>query len=574
MLLNDLRVRIAYEIEGTQYKHSFVGTYQGEHLDVILHLSKNQDINTLKLSVNPHQSLTMQELIIEFKHSFSKDETVFMNGYQSWTDSREFFIEEKMHRISKLAFPLLRKYQFDKYGDTNFKTASKRAGDLHGYTYAYLRKDDQYILMGSLSELNGFTLINTSVKEEMIWIEKDCKDLIIDYRYDAFDLVFVRGDETHVFETYFTLMNIDKPKAKHMTGWTSWYNYYQNISEDIIVKNLEILSSANKNIDIVQVDDGYQVAIGDWLLVDQNKFPNGMKHIAQRIHSKGYKAGIWLAPFVCETNSRIFKEHTDWIQKDKHGELALAGGNWSRFYALNLEHPEVKKYIKQVFDVVLNEWKYDLVKLDFLYAVCMHPTKYKTRGQIMCEAIDFLRECVGDKLILACGVPLGPSFGKVDYCRIGCDVGLDWNDKAYMRLFHRERVSTLNALNNAIGRRQLSGRAFINDPDVFFYREENIQLTQTQKETIAFVNKHFGGLLFTSDDISKYTDKQNQFFDETIKTELIKILSVRPQRNALIEFSYSIEGVLYDAMINLDSKTHQGIAAYSVSKKKRMESEQ
>ena len=144
---------------------------------------------------------------------------------------------------------------------------------------------------------------------------------------------------------------------------------------------------------------------------------------------------------------------------------------------MNLELPEVKAYIKHVFDVVLNEWNYDLVKLDFLYAVCMHPTKNKTRGQIMCEAMDFLRECVGDKLILACGVPLGPSFGKVDYCRIGCDVGLDWNDKAYMRLFHRERVSTLNALGNAVGRRQLNGRAFINDPDVFFFREDNIQTT-------------------------------------------------------------------------------------------------
>ena len=32
-------------------------------------------------------------------------------------------------------------------------------------------------------------------------------------------------------------------------------------------------------------------------------------------------------------------------------------------------------------------------------------------------------ECVGEeKLILGCGVPLGPSFGVVDACRIGCDV--------------------------------------------------------------------------------------------------------------------------------------------------------
>jgi alpha-galactosidase len=54
----------------------------------------------------------------------------------------------------------------------------------------------------------------------------------------------------------------------------------------------------------------------------------------------------------------------------------------------------------------LNEWGYHMVKLDFLYSVCLIPTKTKTRGQIMTEAMKFLRECVGDKLILGCGVPL------------------------------------------------------------------------------------------------------------------------------------------------------------------------
>ncbi len=572
-LLRDLRVRITYDIEGKHYKHSFVGSYRGEQLDVELKLNESTHISTLKLSVLPHRSLTMHSLIIELKHAFSKDETIFMNGYQSWTDSREFFIDEKLHSISKLAYPLLDKYQFDKYGDTNFKKTSRRSGDFHGYTYAYLRRNDQYLLIGSLLELNGFTIINTNVKDDLIRIEKDCDGLVIDHRYDAFDLVFIEGDENQVFDTYFKAMDIDQPKAKPMTGWTSWYNYYQNISEKIILNNLEALYSANKKIDIVQVDDGYQTFIGDWLDVDVNKFPKGMKHIAQQIHSKGYKAGLWLAPFVCETNSGLFKEHPDWIQRDKQGNLALAGGNWSRFYALNLDHVEVRVYIKHVFDVVLNDWDYDLVKLDFLYAVCMHPTKTKTRGQIMCDAMDFLRECVGDKLILGCGVPLGPSFGKVDYCRIGCDVGLDWNDKAYMRLFHRERVSTLNALGNTIGRRQLSGRAFINDPDVFFFREDNIQLTQTQKETVTFINKHFGGLLFTSDDITNYSKTQHKLFDETMKTETIEILEVKPKRSGLIEFSYLIEGVQYDARINLDDKTHQEVPAYSVSKTRRMEGE-
>lgn len=573
-LLNGLRIRLAYDIEGTQHKQIFTDNVLNEHFDAELKLDTNSNLNSLKLSIHPHRPLTLHALILELDYTFDNDETIFMNGYQSWTDSREFFQDEKMHRISKLATPLMNKYQFDKYGDTNFKKTSKRRGDFHGYTYGYIRKDDRYTLIGSLSERSGFTILNTSVKDKMIWIEKDCAEIEIDQCYEAFDLVFIEGKENDVFDAYFEAMNIQPPKAKPLTGWTSWYNYYQNISEAIMLKNLEALHSVNKHIDIVQVDDGYQSFIGDWLDVDVNKFPKGMKHIAQNIHDKTYQAGLWLAPFVCETNSRQFNEHPDWIQRDKQGNLALAGGNWSRFYALNLELPEVKAYIRHVFDVVLNEWGYDLVKLDFLYAVCMHPTKTKTRGQIMCEAMDFLRECVGDKLILACGVPLGPSFGRVDYCRIGCDVGLDWNDKPYMRLFHRERVSTLNALGNAIGRRQLNGRAFINDPDVFFFRTDNIQLTQTQKETVATINKHFGDLLFTSDDISTYNPSQHQNFDEIMNKKKIEMIDVRCQRKGLIEYTYLNEAVLYDAKINLDGKEHQEIPAYTLRKQRRMEENQ
>ena len=46
-----------------------------------------------------------------------------------------------------------------------------------------------------------------------------------------------------------------------------------------------------------------------------------------------------------------------------------------------------------------------------------------------------------------------PAFGLVDYCRVSCDVSLDWDDVWYMRLFHRERVSTKQAINNTLFRR-------------------------------------------------------------------------------------------------------------------------
>ena len=244
--------------------------------------------------------------------------------------------------------------------------------------------------------------------------------------------------------------------------------------------------------------------MGDWLEPDAVKFPSDMKEIVDNIHSCGFLAGLWLAPFVCEKNSAIFREHPDWMFK-VNGQPWKCGSNWSGFYALDIDNPEVQDYLHTVFDRVLNRWGYDLVKLDFLYGAAPFGTKTESRAGRMIRAMELLRQWCGDKLILGCGVPVMPAFGLVDYCRVSCDVGLDWDDKWFMRLMHRERVSTKQAIENTVFRRQLNNRAYLSDPDVFFLRDENIRLTHEQKIKLAQVNALLGGVLLTSDDPSKYS---------------------------------------------------------------------
>ncbi len=508
----------------------------------------------LKLSILPATELEIDSLSICSKHQFFESSRIFANGYQSWTDSREFFPDERMRGITRLAAPILEKYQLKKYGDYMFYKYSPKKGVFHGYTYSYVRDGDRLTLIGSLSESNGFTIIELLCKDGSIIISKECKGLSIKDEYIAFDIILAEGREDFVFDKWFEKMEIGRPSCSPMTGWTSWYNYYQNISEDIILENLNNIHQSARKIDMFQIDDGYQCAVGDWLKVDKIKFPNGMKYIADAVKLKGYKAGIWLAPFVCETNSELFKEKKEWLLRDKNGKPVLAGSNWSRFYALDINNTEVRDYIRNVFSVVLNQWGYDMVKLDFLYAVCLIPSKYKTRGQIMTEAMQFIRECTGDRLILGCGVPLGPCFGIVDYCRISCDVGLDWNDKFYMRYIVRERISTFNAIKNAISRRQLNGRAFLNDPDVFIIRDDNVKLTDAQKLTLFTANYIFGNLLFTSDNTGKYDSGKWALFNKINELKPKRINKVDCGRNGLVEVSYFDGEEKCLALINLGRK--------------------
>ena len=167
-----------------------------------------------------------------------------------------------------------------------------------------------------------------------------------------------------------------------------------------------------------------------------------------------------------------------------------------------------------------------LFKLDFLYAACMTSRPNKTRGEIMAESMDFLREVCGDCQILGCGVPLASAFGRVEYCRIGPDMSLDFDDKLYMRAFHNERPSTLHTQRNTLYRRQLDGRAFLNDPDVFLLREENTTLTDEQKHTLAIVNALFGSVLFASDDFGKYDEKKRRLFAALCQLQKAEVLRV------------------------------------------------
>ena len=251
--------------------------------------------------------------------------------------------------------------------------------------------------------------------------------------------------------------------------------------------------------------------MGDWLKFHPYKFPLGIYRFADMAHTYGLKAGLWLAPFICETDSDLYRDHPDWLLRHE-GKPWRCGANWSGFYALDIDHPGVRDYLKRVFEDVFSMYgnDYDLVKLDFLYAAAPFGTDRETRAGRMYRAMEMLRKWCGDKRILACGVPVMPAFGVADYCRVSCDVSLDWDDAFYMRPMHRERVSTRQALNNTILRAPLNGRAYGSDPDVFFLRTENCRLTEEQKKALATVNALCGQVFLTSD--GKLTETQKKTY--------------------------------------------------------------
>ena len=469
----------------------------------------------------------------------SEDDRIFMNGFQSWSYCPEYRTTDKIRGIRHLPKPLIRYFGLDRYGDHYFLPYPDKPGLTHGESYCYFRSEERFRLFGSLDERPGYTLFIYDAAAGKLTIRRDCAGLSCGGEYAVFDLYFAEGAEDEVFDGWFKAMGVTARTQEKITGYTSWYNRYQKISEKTILDDLRGCAKVLRPGDLFQIDDGWEPYVGDWLEADAKKFPRGMKPLADEIHSRGLKAGLWLAPFIAQRGSKLLKDHPDWRYKHD-GKLWYCGSNWGGFYALDMDNPEVAEYLKETFRRVFDEWGFDLVKLDFLYAAAPFGDETESRAARMMRAMELLRSFCGEKLILGCGVPLMPAFGLVDYCRIGCDVGLDWNDSWLMQQMIRERVSTKHSIGNTVFRRQLSGRAWINDPDVFILREDNVRLKPEEKRVLATVNSLFGGVLFCSDDMSAYPPEVRAFYEELLRN--MKAEDIRVETKDGFKVSYAADG--------------------------------
>lgn len=524
--------------------------YGNEHLsvDIICVGERVKVILTAKVPIIIEKSV--------FDHIYHYDETcrIFLNGYQSWTETREYEITEKVHNMNRVSKKLKDKFHFDAYGDPWFY---RYRDDLwHGYTYTYVEnaaKECDFI--GSLNEENAYLIVNHEAKSDVIRLETDVAGRAVEDSFVLFDFVNYHGTVKDCLRKYFA--NYGVCRAQKLRGYTSWYKDYQNISEEKMLKALEGIDS--ENYDLFQIDDGYETFVGDWLDIDKNKFPNGLKPIVDRIHDKGLKAGIWLAPFVAETKSRLYREHPDWVMR-RDGNEVFAGCNWSGDVALNIRKREVQDYIRETLSYYA-QMGFDFFKLDFLYAaaLCAGNTVdgesdgdgQFTRAEIMRLAMKGIRDVIPDKLILGCGVPLSSAFNLVDYCRVGPDVSLKFDDTLYMRFMHRERISTKTTIQNTIFRSGMDGTVFRCDPDVYLLRSNDISLNAAQREALLMINHLCASVYMTSDNVNEYTDEKLALLEKARKLSEASMVSVS-KKGRYVSIVYELDGE--EKVLNYDTR--------------------
>lgn len=532
-----------------------VTTHETENSFYSLDITDTAERFTVVL--NPKKTFELVDFDVEMPYTFVDGDKFFCAGYQSWTNTKERSgndVQKGTIRLANINKKL--KHIASMTCDERMVEYTYVPGEFHSHGYTYIRNGADMKLWGSLCEETGYTLFKVKMNENKFTYHKDVLGKFVTEAYKVFDIVYFEGGYDEVFDKYFGLFKMPETRKGMMSGYTSWYNYFQNINEEIILRDLNGLDPAKEDVSIFQIDDGYETFVGDWLDPNPSRFPNGMGYIADKIHEKGYKAGIWLAPFSCQKVSRTAKEHPDWLIKDENGKPLQGVLAWGGAYILDIYNEGARNYLKEVFDTVLNVWGYDMVKLDFLYSQCIYPRNGKCRGEIMRDAMLFLRELVGDKLLLGCGVPMSACFGLVDACRISCDVDLTYKGKIYNFLeVSPEILSAQSAINNSIFRRHLNGRVFMNDPDVFFLRNDNLKFTEEQKLLLAKINNLCGNVLFVSDNAGDYDEKQMAYLRKFFRKTDEKIISAEYTDEDNITIITELDGKEKEFSFNIKNGT-------------------
>lgn len=278
-------------------------------------------------------------------------------------------------------------------------------------------------------------------------------------------------------------------------GWASWYDYFDEVSEQDVLVNLYMLRDiyADHGFTVCQLDDGYMIEWGDWQQTNE-RFPSGLGELAAKIEAEGLVPGIWVAPFMASTGSQLFADHPDWFLRDQNDEPILYGDVFMKDkITLDLSNPEVGEWVAGQLRTFV-EQGYRYLKLDFLYVGAVEAARHESNltaleaYELACETI---REAVGNDIyLLASGEPILPSAGWFHAARTSSDICGTPVDAPTWRMIHN--IARMNA-----GRFWTEGRLFENDPDQLIVRGP--YLGDTHAEIAVASNVLLGSNLWLGD---------------------------------------------------------------------------
>ncbi len=492
---------------------------------------------------------------------FDSSESLFMNNFQSWglctfVKPEKIFasISNMKSQLGFMATPIPEEFKNGIVSDYFIATDKEFAGFLSSEAV------HPYFLWQ-----NGIIKIKVYVGKELKPGEKIELGTLWFSQYESL--------EETLNEYAKRVADLNQPKTgKPVFGWSSWYHYYLDISQESFIKEMELSKTLNLNYELFQLDDGYEADIGDWLETNE-KFSNGLEFLAKKVRENEMIAGIWTAPFSVSESSKLFKEHSDWVVKNENDDPLLAYKNWNKkIYALDTTNPDAQRWLENIFSA-LKDYGFDFFKIDFLFAAMILGKRYLnvTPVEAYRMGIETIRKAVGESHILGCGAPLLPSVGYVDSMRIGADTAPYWNDADL------GKPNAKYSIRNALTRNFMNDVWWTNDPDCVMTRSNDTELNRDERMVNVYTSALLNGHFLESDKLSVLSKDDVCFLKSAlnfrsgnshvkfIDTERYVILSKKTINGDLISF-VNLSDSLWNVKIeNFSNLLNEKIDGFFVS---------
>ena len=425
----------------------------------------------------------------------------------------------------------------------NLMTPNKNI--LTGHFIIYFRWGSKYLVVASTGNLNTKNsdcfapveflvdrkerIMNCSVNSVgKTWAKNET---IAELTYFAVNNYFeLKGAIREIFGSTHSLKEKEDPKAVFKTSPIRW----ETVSASQINGMLKAIPDAEnfisktvlkKNASLVfEINGGWEQGLGQWE-GDRQRFPKGMKEVADSIQESGFIPGIWIAPFVIDWSTDFCLMHRNWVLQNKRKKPVSAAtipawenilnnnGLPGNFFCLDLSNEEVIDFLNSLMNRIINEWGFRYIKLDLLYAG-MIDGEFKNGG----AAYHWYKRAVevltirktnnkGEKIYYeGGGLPLENSFKDLPVSKVGPSTKDSWKHGAK------------HTLQSTLGHSFWNTSIYYNQPGTISFRGKNIYLNETEKELIALTNLLFADYVENADNPKNFeASSEGKFAERIIK---------------------------------------------------------
>lgn len=339
--------------------------------------------------------------------------------------------------------------------------------------------------------------------------------------------------------------------GKRPSVFCTWYYYGLTVTYEDVKTNLDVMKKRELPFDVFQVDEGWEVTLGEWR--PNHKFPVPMKQVAEEIKEAGYRPGIWTSPFIAHETASVWKEHPEWRLCDKEGTPYLFPMNDTVYQVFDITNPETYTYFTELYRMLTFDWGYTYHKLDFTRAAVIYEDadfydKTVTLAQAYYRAVSAIRKGMGEEAyFLMCGGLYDPIIGLVDAQRTGSDVLSMWSSTV-----NKNGKTAPYTIKQSVYRYYMN-KWWDNDPDALMIRknetmERDLRLTYgllNDEEVKTSVMNQFmgGGIMCTTEPLDKISDDRLM--------EYRRVLPVLPGEVRPVNL---MESVRFPGMVDVYSK--------------------